>query len=96
MRRELEEEIGYRVDDMQPIYTFYLSPGICSERTTLFYAAVTADSRVTSGGGLNEEGEDIRVVRLAVAEAFALLDAGAITDARTIIALEWLRRNKYG
>ena len=95
LRRELREEIGYDVDDLQPIYTFYLSPGISSERTILYYVPVTAVDQVSSGGGISEEGEDLAVIRLPVATAFARLDSGEIEDARTIIALEWLRRQKY-
>jgi nudix-type nucleoside diphosphatase (YffH/AdpP family) len=91
MRRELEEEIGYRVTSLQHISTFYLSPGGVSERIFLFYARVTATQRVATGGGLPSEGEDIRVVTLPVQEALHRMQSGRILDAKTIIGLQWLK-----
>lgn len=91
MRREIEEEIGYRTSYLQPMHTFYVSPGGTSERIILFYAQVNAAQRVTRGGGVKAEGEDIRVLEIPVAEAFRRMDTGKIMDAKTIIGLQWLR-----
>jgi len=90
MRRELEEEIGCRVEMLTPIHTFYVSPGGTSERIHLFYALVTPAQYVSEGGGLPSENENIRVVTLPVAEAFGQMWAGQIQDAKTLIALQWL------
>jgi ADP-ribose pyrophosphatase len=94
-RREIEEETGYRVTTLTPIQTFYLSPGGSSERIHLFYAAITRDARVGQGGGLTSEDEDIREVALPLSEAFAWLDAGECADAKTIIALQWMRLGRH-
>ncbi len=91
MRRELEEEIGYRVSSLQHINTFYLSPGGISERVFLFYARVSTTQRVSMGGGLAAEGENIRVVTLPVPEALHRIQSGKIVDAKTIIGLQWLK-----
>jgi nudix-type nucleoside diphosphatase (YffH/AdpP family) len=91
MRRELEEEIGFRSTYLQPISTFYVSPGGTSERIILFYAQVNTSQRVSRGGGKAQEGEDIRVIELPVKEAFRRMDSGKIADAKTIIGLQWLR-----
>ncbi len=91
MRRELEEEIGYRVSSLQHINTFYLSPGGISERIFLFYARVSTTQRVSTGGGLAAEGENIRVVTLPVPEALHRIQSGKIVDAKTIIGLQWLK-----
>jgi nudix-type nucleoside diphosphatase (YffH/AdpP family) len=91
MRRELEEEIGYRVASLQHISTFYLSPGGISERIFLFYARVSTTQRVSVGGGLAAEGENIRVVTLPLQEALHRLQSGRILDAKTIIGLQWLK-----
>jgi ADP-ribose pyrophosphatase len=91
MRRELEEEIGYRVSSLQHINTFYLSPGGISERVFLFYARVSTTQRVSVGGGLAAEGENIRVVTLPVPEALHRIQSGKIVDAKTIIGLQWLK-----
>jgi len=90
MRRELEEEIGCRVESITPIHAFYVSPGGSSERIHLYYAIVTPESYVSEGGGLASEHENIRIVTLPVKDAFAQMWAGQIQDAKTLIALQWL------
>jgi ADP-ribose pyrophosphatase len=90
MRRELEEEIGCRVETLTPVHSFYVSPGGTSERIHLFYALVTPAHYVSEGGGLASEHENIRVLTLPVDEVLRQLWAGQIHDAKTLIALQWL------
>ncbi|RMF76699.1 MAG: NUDIX hydrolase [Chloroflexi bacterium] len=94
MRRELQEEIGYQVQSLQKISTFYVSPGGTSERIHLFYASVTDSDRTGKGGGLAREGEDIRTVALSVDEAIKMVESGEICDAKTMIAVQWLQLNR--
>lgn len=90
LARELLEEIGVNASAFQPIGTFFASPGGSSERILLYYASVDQRARVTDGGGSSEEGEDIRVVTMPVAEAMDALADQRIEDAKTIIGLQWL------
>ena len=89
VRRELEEELGYRPGDLASVATFFVSPGGSSERIHLFYAEVTAAMRVGKGGGAAAEHEDIRIVRRSVDETRAALAAGQLTDAKTLIGVQW-------
>jgi ADP-ribose pyrophosphatase len=91
IRREAVEEAGYEVGAVEEITTFYTTPGICSERIALFYGETTSAAPVAAGGGLAAEGEDIEVIEVAYAEAFAMIDRGAIVDGKTLIALLWLK-----
>jgi nudix-type nucleoside diphosphatase (YffH/AdpP family) len=91
MQREVLEEVGYEVEELRHIHTFYLSPGGSSERIFLYYASITEANKTTDGGGLEEEGEDIRTLELTTAQAFEKLDNAEIRDAKTIIGLQWLR-----
>ncbi len=93
-KRELLEEVGYEVADLVPIHSFYPSPGASSEVIHLFYAEVTEDLRKQTGGGLSEEGEDIRIIEIPIEEAFGLLDANEIHDGKTLIGLQWLKRKQ--
>jgi ADP-ribose pyrophosphatase len=93
IRRELEEEIGYRVprSALKRIGTFYLSPGGSSERLTLFYAGVKASQRVNpKARGVAAEGEDIAMVAVKRADLVRRALAGRIDDAKTMIAALWL------
>ena len=94
MRREILEETGYQVDALEPIASFYLSPGGSSEQIFLYCGEVSAANRPQPGGGVPQEGEDIEVVELPLEAAWKALDAGEIIDAKTMVALMWLRRRE--
>jgi nudix-type nucleoside diphosphatase (YffH/AdpP family) len=95
--RELLEEAGYRVrGELQPIATFYPSPGGSSERIHLFLGEVDCHQRVDKGGGIAAEGEDIQIVVLPFREAMNMIAQGEIRDAKTIIALQHLALLKTG
>lgn len=91
-RKEVAEEVGYRLNDLRFMLKFYASPGTSTERVLLYCGIVSNDDKVSDGGGLATEHEYIEVVHMPVDEALALLDRGAITDAKTIIALQLLRQ----
>lgn len=93
-RREAMEETGYRVGALERIASVYPSPGGCSERIDIFYAAVNPEDRQGQGGGLAQEGEDIQARWFAVSEALGMLDRRELQDAKTCIALLWLRSNR--
>jgi len=90
VRREIFEETGYNPISLERISTFYLSPGGSSERIILYYAEVD-DKKITEGGGLPAENEDILNVELSLEDALGQIDSGEIADAKTIIAILWLR-----
>ena len=94
MRREISEETGYRLRDLKRIAQFYLSPGGSSEQIYLYYAEIDLDHPRGTGGGLAEEQEDIELVELSLSEAWRMLDAGEFADAKTIIALQWMRAQR--
>ncbi len=90
LRREIEEELGFAVARLEPISTFFVSPGGSSERIWLYYAEVTDLGRLSAGGGVAAEQEEIRIVRLSPDAAQAALREGRLPDAKTIIGLQWL------
>ncbi len=95
MERELVEETGYHAEILHHIHTFYTSPGGSSERIHLYYARIHANSKRSKGGGLAKEGEDIKTEVMKVDAALKLLQDGAITDAKTLIGLQWLQLNRH-
>ena len=94
LRREIIEEMGYQLTEVEPIASFYVSPGGSSERIFLYYAEVSANDRIAGGGGLDTEGEDIRLVRIPLGQIDETIAAGAIADAKTLIGLMWLRSKR--
>jgi nudix-type nucleoside diphosphatase (YffH/AdpP family) len=91
VRREVREEVGYQVGDLQPIATFYVSPRGSSERVVLYYAEVGEADRVAAGGGCAAEHEEIEQVELSLPELWTALHEGDIVDAKTLIAVQWLQ-----
>ncbi len=86
-RRELQEEIGVKVERLERVAEMYGSPGGMSERITIFFAE---GSYGGGGGGL--EGEDLEIVAIPAVEAIAMLDRGEIHDGKSQIALHWYAR----
>ena len=89
VRREVEEELGVVVGEVQHVFDVFMSPGSVTERLHFFAAPYRPADRTTAGGGLAEEGEDIEVVELPFDEALAMVDDGRIADAKTIMLLQW-------
>jgi nudix-type nucleoside diphosphatase (YffH/AdpP family) len=89
IRREAVEGTGYRVEAVHHLFKAFMSPGAVTETLDFFYAEIDITSRAESGGGLADENEDIEVVDLALDEALAMIGTGGITDAKTIMLLQW-------
>lgn len=83
--REVEEEIGYEVDELIPIYQFYTSPGPVTEMMDLFVAKVS--KKVNSGGGLASEVEEIEILEWS----FETFLGYTFNDAKTIMSQQWLQ-----
>ena len=92
IRRELVEEVGHRVDDVELCWAPYASPGALTERMWLFATRYSDATRVGAGGGKEEEREHLEVVELELGSAYAMVDDGRIVDLKTVLLLEWMRR----
>ncbi len=93
IRKEAEEELGYRLDGVKLVFTPYMSPGSVTERLWLFAARYSPADRISDGGGAPDEGEDIEVLEMPVDDALAAISDGRIIDAKTILLLQHLKLN---
>jgi nudix-type nucleoside diphosphatase (YffH/AdpP family) len=87
-RREVAEELGYRLLTLRHIATFFVSPGGTSERILLYYATARGRAR-SQGGGIAEEGEDIEVITVPVPKFVEMVKRNAIRDGKTLLAGYW-------
>jgi nudix-type nucleoside diphosphatase (YffH/AdpP family) len=92
--REAMEETGYHVEGATYLFDMYASPGTLTEKVSLFVASVDLDKKAGEGGGLADEGEDIEVVTIPLADAFAMINSGEINDGKTIVLLQWAMLNR--
>ncbi|MCJ8211925.1 GDP-mannose pyrophosphatase NudK [Mucilaginibacter sp. RS28] len=93
IRRETEEETGYRISTVEKIFEAYMSPGSVTEILHFFIAEYSHKMKVGEGGGLAHEQEDIEILELAFDTAFGMIASGEITDAKTIMLLQQIRLN---
>ena len=83
-RREALEEAGVRLDALERVAEVWSSPGISTERITLFLAPYAAGDRVAPGGGLAAEHEDIEVLEISLADVVHGLADGSIDDMKLL------------
>lgn len=93
IRKETEEETGYKVTDVRKIFEAYMSPGSVTEILYFFVAEYAIDMKISDGGGLAEETENIEVLELPFTEACNMITTGEIKDAKTIMLLQYAQLN---
>ncbi|MFC5623380.1 GDP-mannose pyrophosphatase NudK [Algoriphagus winogradskyi] len=91
IRRETEEETGYVVNDVKKVFEAYMSPGSVTEILYFFIAAYSKDMKVSEGGGVDHEEENIEVLEIPFEEALEMVKNGEIKDAKTIMLIQHLR-----
>src|SRR5271169_5426154 len=94
IKRETEEETGYRIKDVRKIFEAYMSPGSVSEILYFFIAEYTQSMKVHEGGGIEHEQEDIEVVEISFDKAYGMIATGEIRDAKTIMLLQYMKINQ--
>lgn len=93
IRRETEEETGFKITHVEKIFEAYMSPGSVTEILYFFVAEYNKKMKVTEGGGLEEESENIEVLELPFTEALGMIKTGEIMDAKTIMLLQYAALN---
>jgi GDP-mannose pyrophosphatase NudK len=88
IRRETEEETGYRIQDVRLVFEAYMSPGSVTEKIHFFVGEYQSQDKVSDGGGHAHEGEDIEVLELPFRQALEMVEDGRICDAKTIMLLQ--------
>jgi nudix-type nucleoside diphosphatase (YffH/AdpP family) len=89
--RETEEETGYRLTKVTKIMETYMSPGAVTEILYLFVGEYDESMKVSDGGGVAHEEENIDVMQMTYDEAYAMIESGEITDAKTIMLLQYAK-----
>ncbi len=86
---EAEEETGYRVRNARKVFEAFMSPGAFTQKITFFVGEYSPQDRVSEGGGLLEEGEDIETIELDFDTAMTMASDGRIQDGKTIMLLQY-------
>ncbi len=91
--KEAEEESGFRVSKVEKIFEAYMSPGAVTEIVHFYIAEYHDSDKVSEGGGLADEQEDITVLEVDFKKAMGMISSGEIKDAKTIMLLQHLKIN---
>ena len=89
IKKEAEEETGFRLENVRKIYEAFMSPGSVTEVVYFFVAEYNNSMKVSSGGGLEHEQENIEVLELKFNKALAMIESGEIKDGKTIMLLQY-------
>ncbi len=93
-KRETLEEVGYKITHLDHLYSYFASIGISDERVHIYHAEVKEEDKISEGGGLKTENEDLAIREIPFLELFDLIKNGKIVDSKTIIASQWLAIKK--
>lgn len=91
IRKETQEETGYRIENVRKVFEAFMSPGSVTERLHFFVGEYSDQDKVSEGGGLEAEGEEIEVLELPLDDALAMIDTGEIKDGKTIMLLQYAK-----
>jgi len=86
--REVEEETGYQLADLEKTGGVYTSAGGITEYVHLFIASFDSKGKHGKGGGKEGEGEDIELIEMTLNDAREKLKQGWFIDAKTVILLQ--------
>ncbi|TAH17983.1 MAG: GDP-mannose pyrophosphatase NudK [Cytophagales bacterium] len=88
IRKETEEETGYKIGEVKKVFELYMSPGSVTEKLYFFVAAYEDKHKISEGGGIEEE-EDIEVMEIPFQKAIQMIQSGEIRDGKTVILLQY-------
>ena len=92
--KETEEETGYKIKNVKKVFESYMSPGAVTEIIHFFVAEYDNQMKVSEGGGLDSEHEDIEVLEYSLLEAQEMIANGEIRDAKTIMLIQYAQIHK--
>lgn len=92
--RETEEETGYRIHEVRKVFEAYMSPGAVTEILHFFVGEYDPSMKVSCGGGLDTEHEEIDIIEIPFEQAYLMIETGEIKDAKTIMLLQYAKINQ--
>ena len=94
IRKETEEETGYRIENVRKVFEAFMSPGSVTERLYFFVGEYFGKDKVSNGGGVESDGEEIEVLEMTLDDALARVGRGEIMDGKTIMLLQYAKLHR--
>ena len=93
IKKEAEEEVGYEISNPVKLFELFSTPGAVTEKIHYFIAEYNDSMKISDGGGIAKETEEIEVLEIGFNKAFEMIINGEICDAKTIILLQYAKIN---
>ncbi len=94
IRKEVEEETGYQIENVKKVFESYMSPGSVTEILHFFVGAYEEKMKIGDGGGAEDETENIEVLEYPFDVAMSMIASGEIKDAKTMLLLQYAAVHK--
>ena len=91
--KEAEEETGFKISNPKKVFELYSTPGAVTEKIHYFIAEYNDDMKISGGGGLEAEHEEIEVLEIDFETALTMVSKGKINDAKTVVLLQYAKLN---
>lgn len=92
--REVIEETGYHIENVEKAFSAYMSPGSVTEILHCYVAEYTNEMKLSDGGGLASENENIEIIEMPFEKALQMVKNSEINDAKTIMLLQYAQINR--
>ena len=89
-RREVLEETGLTLAELELLAEYFPSPGVCSDKIHLFLGTLEDPERSLGVHGVAQEEEDVQACWVPLRQALEMARAGQIQDAKTLVGLHLL------
>lgn len=89
--KEVEEETGFKISNPKKVFELFSTPGAVTEKIHYFVAEYSDEMKISDGGGLEEEHEEIEVLEINFETALTMISVGAINDAKTVVLLQYAK-----
>ncbi|MDO9037017.1 MAG: NUDIX domain-containing protein [Lutibacter sp.] len=91
--KEAEEETGFKITHPKKVFELFSTPGAVTEKIHYFVAEYSDDMKISVGGGLEDEHEEIEVLEIDFETALTMVLKGEINDAKTVVLLQYAKLN---
>lgn len=91
--KEVEEETGFKITNPKKVFELFSTPGAVTEKIHYFVAEYRDDMKISDGGGLEVEHEEIEVLEINFETVLSMVSNGEINDAKTVILLQYAKLN---
>ncbi|PKP14103.1 MAG: GDP-mannose pyrophosphatase [Bacteroidetes bacterium HGW-Bacteroidetes-3] len=92
--KEAEEETGFKITNPKKVFVLYSTPGAVTEKIHYFVAEYSDKMKISDGGGLESEHEEIEVLEINFDTALTMVSKGEINDAKTVVLLQYAKINQ--